>query len=49
MVPTWGMTNRLPERVGPIAACDMMFSGRMVTGVEAVQMGLANRSVRAMI
>lgn len=45
MVPTWGMTNRLPERVGPVAARDMMFSGRMVTGVEAVQMGLANRRV----
>lgn len=45
MVPTWGMTNRLPERVGPLAAREMMFSGRIVTGQEAVQMGLANRSV----
>ena len=45
MVPTWGMTNRLPERIGPIAARDMMFTGRTLTGLEAVQIGLANRSV----
>ena len=25
MVPTWGMTNRLPERVGPLVARDIMY------------------------
>jgi enoyl-CoA hydratase len=45
MVPTWGMSTRLPQRVGSLAAKDMMFSGRVVSGVEAAQIGLANRSV----
>ena len=47
MVPTWGMMTRLPERVGPLAARDMMFSGRVVGADEAVRIGLANRSVPA--
>ena len=45
MVPTWGMTNRLPERVGPLVARDIMYSGRVVEGTEATQIGLANRCV----
>ena len=45
MVPTWGMTSRLPERVGPLVARDMMYSGRVVEGQEAVEIGLANRCV----
>jgi enoyl-CoA hydratase len=45
MVPTWGMTSRLPERVGPLVARDMMYSGRVLDGHEAVRIGLANRSV----
>jgi enoyl-CoA hydratase/carnithine racemase len=45
MVPTWGMTSRLPERVGPLVARDMMYSGRVVKGVEAERIGLANRCV----
>ncbi len=47
MVPTWGMITRLPERVGPLAARDMMYSGRVVGGEEAVRIGLANRMVPA--
>lgn len=47
MVPTWGMITRLPERVGPLAAKDMMYSGRVVGAEEAVRIGLANRSVAA--
>jgi enoyl-CoA hydratase len=47
MVPTWGMHTRLPERVGRLAARDMMFSGRVVGADEAVRLGLANRSVAA--
>jgi len=45
MVPTWGMTSRLPERIGPLMARDMMYSGRVVEGHEAARIGLANRSV----
>ncbi|MDE0873069.1 MAG: enoyl-CoA hydratase/isomerase family protein [Acidimicrobiales bacterium] len=45
MVPTWGMTSRLPERVGPLIARDMMYSGRVVDGHEAAQIGLANSSL----
>ena len=46
MSPTWGMSQRLPRRVGLLAAKEMMFSGRVVSGVEAVEMGLANRCVK---
>ena len=45
MSPTWGMSQRLPRRVGPLVAKEMMFSGRVVTGEEAVRIGLANRVV----
>ena len=43
--PTWGMSQRLPRRIGLLAAKEMMFSGRVVNGNEAVSMGLANRCV----
>ncbi len=45
MSPTWGMSQRLPRRVGLLAAKEMMFSGRVISGAEAVDMGLANRCV----
>ncbi len=45
MVPLWGMSQRLTRRIGPIRAKDMMFTGRVVTGVEAVSLGLANECV----
>jgi len=45
MSPTWGMSQRLPRRVGLLAAKEMMFSGRVVSGEEAAAMGLANRCV----
>jgi len=45
MVPDWGMTSRLPARVGMSRAKDMMFTGREVSGTEAAEMGLANRVV----
>ncbi len=47
MSPTWGMSQRLPRRVGLTAAKEMMFSGRVVSGTEAVQMGLAVQAVPA--
>ncbi len=45
MSPIWGMSQRLPRRIGPARAKEMMFSGRVVSGMEAVVMGLANRCV----
>ena len=47
MSPSWGMTQRLPRRVGLLNAKEMMFSGRVVGGEEAVALGLANRCVPA--
>ncbi len=43
MSPTWGMSQRLPRRVGPLIAKDIMLSGRTIGGQEAVALGLANR------
>ncbi|MAI55298.1 MAG: hypothetical protein CBC55_12670 [Gammaproteobacteria bacterium TMED95] len=45
MAPTWGMSQRLPRRVGLINAKEMMFSGRTLDGHEAVAIGMANRCV----
>ncbi|HKI74630.1 MAG TPA: enoyl-CoA hydratase/isomerase family protein [Pseudomonadales bacterium] len=45
MSPTWGMSQRLPRRVGVLKAKEIMFSGRVISGAEAVQMGLANQVV----
>ncbi|MGD8831948.1 MAG: enoyl-CoA hydratase/isomerase family protein [Pseudomonadales bacterium] len=45
MTPTWGMSQRLPRRIGLLAAKEMMFSGRVVDGAEAAAVGLANRCV----
>lgn len=45
MTPTWGMSQRLPRRIGLIAAKELMFSGRTVSGAEAVTLGLANQCV----
>ena len=45
MAPTWGMSQRLPRRIGLIRAKEMMFSGRVVGGAEAVEMGIANQCV----
>lgn len=43
--PTWGMTQRLPRRIGQARAREMMFTGRVVSGAEAAAIGLANRVV----
>ena len=45
MTPLCGMSQRLPRRVGPIRAKEMMYTGRIVTGSEAVEIGLANECV----
>lgn len=45
LVPIWGLTQRLPRRVGMAMAREMMFAGRVYSGAQAAAMGLANHSV----
>ncbi len=42
LTPVWGMSQRLPRRVGPAAARRMMFTCRTVAGAEALSIGLAD-------
>ncbi len=42
MSPTWGMSQRLPRRIGPLRAKELMFTGRTVSGPEAAELGLAS-------
>lgn len=42
LTPIWGMSQRLPRRVGPAKAREMMFTCRTYSGAEALAMGLAN-------
>lgn len=45
LTPRWGMSQRLPRRIGPLKAKEMMFTGRVVGGKEAAAIGLANGCV----
>lgn len=45
LVPAWGMSQRLPRRVGQWKASEMSLTGLPVTGAEAAQIGLANHCV----
>jgi len=45
MAPTWGMSQRLPRRIGVVKAKEIMFSGRTISGQEAVELGIANQCV----
>jgi len=47
LVPGWGMSQRLPRRVGQAKALEMMLTCRTYAGREAEAMGLANRCVAA--
>ncbi|QLQ24715.1 MAG: enoyl-CoA hydratase/isomerase family protein [Dechloromonas sp.] len=45
IVPGWGGMLRLPERVGPAAAMDMMLTGKTIDAKRAKRMGLADDAV----
>ena len=42
LTPIWGLSQRLPRRVGVAKAREMMFTCRTYTGAEAERMALAN-------
>ncbi|MEA2496041.1 MAG: enoyl-CoA hydratase [Thermoleophilaceae bacterium] len=45
LAPVWGMSVRLPERVGPGRARELMFTSRRLDGPEAASIGLVDRCV----
>lgn len=45
LVPAWGMSQRLPRRVGQWKAREMSLTGLPVSGAEAARIGLANHCV----
>ena len=45
LTPVWGLSQRLPRRVGTSKAREMMFTCRTYSGPEACAMGLANACV----
>ena len=42
LTPVWGLSMRLPHRIGTAKACEMMFSCRSYSGSQAEAMHLAN-------
>jgi enoyl-CoA hydratase/carnithine racemase len=45
LTPVWGMTQRLPRRIGQSRAKDLMFSSRRVGASEAYSIGLVDKVV----
>ena len=45
LVPVWGMSVRLPERVGRCKAKELMFTSRRISGAAAAEIGLVDRCV----
>jgi enoyl-CoA hydratase len=45
IIPGAGGTQRLPRLIGPAKAKDLVFSGRMVTAAEALELGLVDQVV----
>jgi len=45
LTPVWGLSQRLPRRVGTYKAREMMFTCRTYSGQEAAAIGLANMCV----
>jgi enoyl-CoA hydratase/carnithine racemase len=42
LIPMWGMSQRLPRRIGSAKAIEMMTTSRPYSGAEALAMGLVN-------
>ncbi len=47
ILPKWGMSQRLPQKVGIMKAREMSFTAKAITGKEAEQYGMANKSLPA--
>lgn len=45
LAPAWGMSVRLPERLGPSRAKLLMFTSRRIDGAEALRLGLVDECV----
>lgn len=45
LVPIWGMSIRLPERVGRSTAKELMFTSRRIDAATAASIGLVDRAV----
>ena len=45
LVPVWGMSVRLPERIGVATAKELMFTSRRIDAQEAARIGLLDRVV----
>ena len=45
LMPVWGMSVRLPERVGLSRAKELMFTSRRIDGAQAARLGLVDRAV----
>ena len=45
LAPVWGMSVRLPERVGMAMAKELMFTSRRIDGTQAAAIGLVDRAV----
>ena len=46
LVPIWGMSSRLPERVGRSTAKELMFTSRRISGSQAAEIGLVDHAVQ---
>lgn len=45
ILPKWGMSQRLPQKVGIMKAREMSFTSKSISGKEAEQCGMANKSL----
>lgn len=45
LAPVWGMSVRLPERIGRSRAKELMFTSRRISGTDAAAIGLVDRAV----
>lgn len=47
ILPKWGMSQRLAQKVGIMKARELSFTARTFSGIEAEQFGMANKAVPA--